>query len=60
MMLQGFTPADIQWEEAGLSASQIAQCLGHAQSWNVVEAVLPRLLFLGKLIDAKDFAAIVA
>ena len=60
MMLQGFQPAAVAWEEAGLTASQMAQCLGNAQSWNVVVAVLPRLLYLAKLIDSKDFGALVA
>lgn len=57
-MLQGFSPGTIDWKSAGVSEKKFAACLGNAQSLNVVEAVLPHALFLAKIIDTDDFAAL--
>ena len=54
-MLQGFSPAAINWKSAGVSDKQIGSCLGNAQSLNVVEVVLPHALFLANIIDQNDF-----
>ena len=57
-MLQGFSPAAINWKSAGVSDKKFGACLGNAQSLNVVEAVLPHALFLAKIIDQDDFKAL--
>ena len=57
-MLQGFSPATIDWKSCGISDKKCASCLGNAQSLNVVEAVLPHALFLAKIIDQDESTAL--
>ena len=57
-MLQGFSPAAINWKSAGVSDKKFGECLGNAQSLNVVESVLHHALFLAKIIDQDDFKAL--
>ena len=57
-MLQGFSPAAINWKSAGVSDTKFGACLGNSQSLNVVEAVLPHALFLATIIDQEDFKAL--
>ena len=57
-MLQGFSPATIDWKSAGIADKKFASCLGNAQSLNVVEAVLPHAVFLAKIIGQDEFTAL--
>jgi hypothetical protein len=50
-LMQGFCPkVDVPYKDAGLTVSQFGGMLGNAQSFNVVRAIMPRLLFHAKLI----------
>ena len=57
-MLQGVSPAAINWKSAGVSDKKVGSCLGNAQSLNVVEAVLPHAFFLATIIDHDDFKSL--
>ena len=54
--MQGFDPkADVDWREAGLTASQFGGMVGNAQSLNVVQALMPHVLYHSKLITKEQF-----
>ena len=55
-LLQGFGPSDIDWRGSGVTDTNFAGCLGNAQSMNVCLALVPHLLYFGKLITKAEFA----
>ena len=56
MRLQGFEPTDFgNYSEIGVSHRAMAGCLGNAQSLNVVMKLIPRALFLAKLISRDEY-----
>ena len=58
MHLQGFNVSDFgDYEALGVTQTAMAGCLGNAQSLNVVMQVLPRALFLSRLISKDEFEA---
>ena len=54
-LLRGFGPSDIDWRGAGVTETNFAGCLGSAQSMNVCLALVPHLLYFGKLITKAEF-----
>ena len=55
MRLQGFEPRDIPIKTIGVTPRALAAAMGHAQFLNVVMAILPRALFLARLITRDEF-----
>ena len=45
MAMQGFAPGSIDWEAAGVSRTAAGTMLGNAMSCNILERLLPRVLF---------------
>ena len=56
MHLQGFSQEDFgNFNALGVSNSAMAACLGNAQSLNVLMKVVPRALYLARLITKSEF-----
>ena len=58
MMLQGFDVDDIVWQNV-VSRTAFGGMIGNAQSLTVAKAVLPHLLFHGKLVTKEQFRRMV-
>ena len=54
-LLQGFQPQDLPMKTIGVTPAQLAAALGNAQSLNVVIALLPRVLWLARVITNAEF-----
>ena len=53
--LQGFQPEDLPLREMRVSQYQLASAMGNACSLNVVVAILPKALYLSKLITKAQY-----
>ena len=53
--LQGMSPSDAPWQNAGLSRTFFNGALGNAMSVNVLHRLLPRVLQAAGLIEAADW-----
>ena len=54
--LQGFDLDDLHYEAAGLSPNQFAGCMGQANSFTVMRALIPMLMWLACMIDDAELA----
>jgi len=52
---QGFSELDVPWQAAGLTPTQIGGMIGNAQSFNVVRALVPHVLFHARLITKDQY-----
>ena len=59
-MLQGIEPSELDWSGAGLTRAQYGGCLGNAMSANVLEAILPRALYMARIIGRRQYTAVVS
>ena len=57
--LQGLSEVDFPWRAAGLRESTSLAAVGDAMSFTVVDAILPRLLDMPRLINLDEFNALV-
>ena len=57
--LQGLSEVDFPWRAAGLRESASLVVVDAAMSFTVVDAILPRLLYMSRLINLDEFNALV-
>ena len=54
--LQGLSERLFPWKDAGLDESAFLGAVGDCMSMTVIESILPRLLYMGKLISKEEYS----